>query len=400
MEKLGLFFTKIKELTFWQRIFSWRTIKSLSYDAFEEYKSLTNDLDRQNKIGDDFKNSLTLLQAENESLINQKNEVEKQILKKEGQIENLTGRVENLNSQVSELEKKLSRFESTEDERTKDYEKKIAQLDQVKSDLESRRKQLDDDRLQEQRELFDQMKKQWANHEDEVTQSIKQICQSQVIEYVDKVPFKGNPDNTIRICDEFIVFDAKSPANDDLTNFPKYVKAQTESVSKYTNYESVRNEIFLVVPSNTVDTIDKFTYNMGDYTAYVITKDSLEPVILSLKKIEEYEFAEQLSPEERDNICRILGKLLHTTKRKIQIDQFMNGQFLELLMKCSNDLPEDILLSVSEFEKAEKLNPPTERRTKEISTREILHKQDSLNAEAAVRGIPITKEIETIKETA
>ncbi len=395
-----MFFTKIKELTFWQRIFSWRTIKSLSYDAFEEYKSLTNDLDRQNKIGDDFKNSLTLLQAENESLINQKNEVEKQILKKEGQIENLTGRVENLNSQVSELEKKLSRFESTEDERTKDYEKKIAQLDQVKSDLESRRKQLDDDRLQEQRELFDQMKKQWANHEDEVTQSIKQICQSQVIEYVDKVPFKGNPDNTIRICDEFIVFDAKSPANDDLTNFPKYVKAQTESVSKYTNYESVRNEIFLVVPSNTVDTIDKFTYNMGDYTAYVITKDSLEPVILSLKKIEEYEFAEQLSPEERDNICRILGKLLHTTKRKIQIDQFMNGQFLELLMKCSNDLPEDILLSVSEFEKAEKLNPPTERRTKEISTREILHKQDSLNAEAAVRGIPITKEIETIKETA
>ena len=77
---------------------------------------------------------------------------------------------------------------------------------------------------------------------------------------------------------------------------------------------------------------------MGDYNVFVITIDSLEPIILSLKKIEEYEFAEQLSPEERDNICRIIGKFAHTTKRKIQVDQFFTNQFIELLVKCKNDL--------------------------------------------------------------
>ncbi len=61
---------------------------------------------------------------------------------------------------------------------------------------------------------------------------------------------------------------------------------------------------------------------MADYNVYIITKDSLEPIIIALKKIEEYEFADKLSPEERDNICRVIGKFAHTTKRKIQIDQF------------------------------------------------------------------------------
>ena len=35
--------------------------------------------------------------------------------------------------------------------------------------------------------------------------------------------------------EQLIVFDAKSPANDDLTNFPKYIKAQTENLKKYAN---------------------------------------------------------------------------------------------------------------------------------------------------------------------
>ena len=178
------------------------------------------------------------------------------------------------------------------------------------------------------------MKLQWSEHETSVEQKIKQLCQTHLIKYIDKVPFRGNPDNAIEICDEFIIFDAKSPANDDLTNFPKYIKTQTDNVKKYANQESVRKDIFLVIPSNTIETISELTYNMGDYNVYVITTDSLEPIILSLKKIEEYEFAEQLSPEERDNICRVIGKFAHTTKRKIQIDQFFANQFIDLLVKC------------------------------------------------------------------
>jgi hypothetical protein len=117
--------------------------------------------------------------------------------------------------------------------------------------------------------------------------------------------------------------------------------------------------------------------------------DALEQIILSLKKIEEYEFAEQLSPEERDNICRVLGKFAHLTKRRIQIDSFFAKQFIELAYKSEADLPKDILEKVVEFERSEKLNPPQEKRVKAISTKELEKDLTKLNNEAFSKGIII-----------
>ena len=40
MEKLGLFFEKIKSIGFWQRLFGWNNIRRLSYDAYEEFSRI------------------------------------------------------------------------------------------------------------------------------------------------------------------------------------------------------------------------------------------------------------------------------------------------------------------------------------------------------------------------
>ncbi|MFT5725312.1 MAG: hypothetical protein ACI9JN_002436 [Bacteroidia bacterium] len=398
MEKLSIFFTRIKEMSFWQRIFSWSAIRILSYEAYEQFKSLESNLNNRQEHLDGLKNKVIQLETENKGLNKNVQDFEKTVLSKDNQVESLNIKLDDLNKKITELNNKVSRFETNEESRHKDYEKKIAQLEQVKKDLDGDRTRLSDERVQEQQDQFDKMKRQWTAHETEVEQKIKQLCQTHLIKYVDKVPFRGNPDNTIEICDEFIIFDAKSPANDDLTNFPKYIKTQTDNVKKYANQDSVRKDVFLVIPSNTIGTISQLTYNMGDYNVYVITIDSLEPIMLSLKKLEEYEFAEQLSPEERDNICRVIGKFAHTTKRKIQIDQFFANQFIELLVKCKNDLPEDLLKSVIEFEKAEKLNPPPERRSKQILTKELQEKNDSINAEAQIRDISIPKTFDDVKK--
>jgi hypothetical protein len=106
---------------------------------------------------------------------------------------------------------------------------------------------------------------------------------------------------------------------------------------------------------------------MGDYNVYVITIDSLEPIILSLRKIEEYEFAEKLDPNDRDNICRIIGKFMHATKRKMETDFYFNKHFVSIIKKAEIDLPEEMLEKVVKFEVSEKLNPPMEQRVKKIS---------------------------------
>lgn len=169
---------------------------------------------------------------------------------------------------------------------------------------------------------------------------------------------------------------------------------QTESVKKYIKEDNVKKDIFLVIPSNTVDVIAPCLYNMGDYNVYVVTLDALEPIILSLKKLEEYEFVEQLTPEERENICRVIGKFAHMTKRRIQIDQFFGRQFLEILTRCESDLPRDVLEKVVEYEKSEKLNPPVDKRAKLISSEELEVDSQRIRKEAEAKAIAFPASIQ------
>jgi hypothetical protein len=89
----------------------------------------------------------------------------------------------------------------------------------------------------------------------------------------------------------------------------------------------------------------------------------------------------------------VLGKFAHLTKRRIQIDTFFIKQFMELAYKCENDLPAEILDKVIEFEKAEKLNPPTERRAKQISLKELEKDALKLRNETSTKGIAAIEEI-------
>lgn len=397
IEKLNLFFAKIRELTFWQRLFFWRSVRNLSYDAFEEFKSFEKNASNNLADFDIVEKKFTQVNTQNENLAEKIVQFEKSELKKDLEINSLNKKVEDLNVVINNLNKSISKYETTEEERLRNYENKITQLNQIKESLEKEIGRLNDERVQEKENVLEKMKRQWTEHETSVEQTIKMICQNHFIKYVDNVPFRGSPDNTVEICEEFIIFDAKCPANDDLTNFSKYIKAQTENVKKYANQENVKKDIFLVIPTSTIHTIAQLTYNMGDYTVYVITRDSLEPILLSLKKIENYQFVEQLSPEERDNICRVIGKFAHTTKRKIQIDQFFANEFLELLVRCKNDLPEDVLKQVIEYEKAERLNPPSEKKTKQILTKDLQDKNELINAEANIRGVIIPLNFEEMK---
>lgn len=397
MEKLSLFFSKIKELTFWQRLFSWHSLRNLSYDAFEEFKSLQKEMIQKNQSNDFLEKKLVQAETKSQGLQDSVVQYEKLIGKKEFDIHSLNHKVEDLTRKNSALENDKTKYESAEEQRAENYNHKISQLNQLKETLEREIKRLSDERMEEQKGSFERMKRQWSEHEITVEQALKMICQNHLIKYLDEVPFRGNPDNAIEICDEYIIFDAKCPANDDLTNFPKYIKAQTEAVKKYANQDRVKKDIFLVIPSNTIHTIKQLAYNMGDYHVYIITKDSLEPIILALKKIEDYEFVNQLSPEERDNICRVIGRFAHTTKRKIQIDQFFAAEFLDLLVKCKNDLPDEILKQVIEFENAEKLNPPSERKSKQILTSDLQEKHEFINAEAGIRKVVIPLNFEEMK---
>jgi len=289
------------------------------------------------------------------------------------------------------LKNEVSRLVNIEESRNETLRKSIESTNTLQQNLQTEIARVNDERVEKEKETLEKMKKSWGEHEKDVQRYIQLICNNHIIKYISQEDFpyaRNKPDNCIEIMDQFIVFDAKSPANDDLSNFPKYIKDQTENLKKYAKHENVKKDLFLVIPSNTLSVINQYTYNIGDYNVNIITKDSLEPIILSLKKIEEYEFADKLSPEERDNICRIIGKFAHTTKRRIQIDQFFANEFLDTLSKTGSLLPREILESVIQFENAEKLNPPMEKRKKQILTKDLKNQSDKIKKEIELREIP------------
>ncbi len=195
MEKLNLFFSKIRELTFWQRVFSWRSVRNLSYDAFEEFKSLQKDNTTKCKDYDELEKRFAKTFTKNEGLKNNIVQFERSVTEKNNDI-NL------LNNKITDLNKSVLKHETAEEQRRKDYENRVTKLNQVMETSEKEIKRLSDERVQEQQASFEKMKRQWNDHETTVQQALKMICQNHFIKYIDKVPFRGNPDERDKWAEE------------------------------------------------------------------------------------------------------------------------------------------------------------------------------------------------------
>ena len=423
-EALKSFFEKIRSLNFFQRLFSWKRIRNALIDAAAALSKTDSDLQtllanknelsnqlsnytkdvellkeqktrweeaqkRHNEIISEKDNSITLLNnqltAANTTCVNLKE-----------QIHNLQNELAAIKQKIADLEPKLNdvkgeciKLKQKEGTRVQEHSNAVASLNKISDQIQKERNEEKEERHTIELGKLASLKETWINHQSVVKTCIKNLCNKHTIEYVEKVPFRGEPDNCIKICDEYIILDAKSPGGGDASNFFNYLKTQADAAKKYATQENVKPDIFFVVPANTAEHIKQTAFHLGDYNVYVIFTDSLEPIILSLKKIESYEFAEQLSPEERENICRIMGKFAHLTKRRIQIDNFFARQFMEIVYKCESSLPEDILEEIAAFERSEKLNPPIEKRTKAINSKQLEIEITQLENDAVNKGIVI-----------
>jgi hypothetical protein len=371
---------RIRTISFWDRLFRWRRVRDQLIDANGDFERLWTDYTRERANGEALAGRNELLAERNDhltaevkrlsesegansqavtKLANRKNELDLEILAFKKDLERTQDELDKARDQLVVLH-------SEKEQRNQEFGERMATLKQYQEKIQMDRDREVQDRHEAELSRLKNMKDTWVLHQENVRQNMKALCSRHTIEYVDKVAFRGEPDNTVSVCGEFIIFDAKSPRGEDLSNFAVYVREQAEKARKYANEEKVKNWIFFVIPMNTLGVIRTFVHAFADYQVFVVSVDAIEPILLSLKKIGDYEFADQLDPEDRENICRILGKFAHLSKRRIQIDAYFINQFMELAYKCESDLPADVFERAIEFERTEKLNPPQERSAKAI----------------------------------
>lgn len=385
MNTLKQLLTEVNSIGFWGRIFGWGRVKNLIASAMTELEVLLDRATRYDTILNDLQEQLAVSKAETRGKTDQLIGLEKSKAAADAELTKLR-------EETSRLQKENAVLKNEEEQRIRERDQAVGNLAKIQEKI-----QRDQDKFvaeQNQKEItrLENMKATWAKHQTGSAERIKSLCQKHTIQYLKDVPFKGEPDNTVVICEEYIVFDAKSPDSDDLGNFPKYLKTQAEKAIKYAKQEGVKKDIFFVVPSNTVEHLSQFVYPHADHDVYIISADSLEPILLNLQKIEEYEFAKELTPDQRANICRVIGRFAHLAKRRVQVDNYFATQTIELAYACENYLPEEIMNEVKEYEKAEKLNPPQEKRVKNIPVGDIEKDTKKVQREAEGRGVNIDAE--------
>ena len=408
MENLPLFrsfFEAIRSYSFFHRIFKWGALIRQSAGAWEEVTEVLSSIKAERNEKNELITQKQLLENDLSNQNRQIGELRQQITKLEtqqqGERDNHLQQVQFLQQKLKEREDTLRQREDTilkvregEQQRREQFQQQLQKAITAQEIFEREKASLHQKELDAIQAQQEKLKNTWNEHQNTVEQTIRRICNQKGLEYVTEFPFRGKPDNAVRIAGETVIFDAKSPGSDDLGNFKNYIRSQSEQAKKYAGQENVRKDIYMVIPNNAAEVLDTFSFDKGDYRVYVITLDALEPVLITLQQIENYEFVEQLSPEERQSICRIIGSLIYASKRRIQVDQYFNGHLLELITRVQRELPTSMAADITQTEQAMKLNPSTDRRSKAISMEVLEKTHQQQEAQAGAHEAPTPKNIE------
>ncbi|MGZ3937802.1 MAG: hypothetical protein ACXVLT_03700, partial [Flavisolibacter sp.] len=294
ISKLKLLIERINTLSFFERLFGWKKFKAGLVEISISLSNLANklqDLDdlkiRLTQINGELQNTikeqrrlefseqrLTQLIAARDVDINrltadyntektQRENLERQFRETNKDLGELKRRAEQAEIELKERTAENIRLKNEEALRMEEHKKNISTLNELREQLQKERLEEIEEKHQQELSRREALKRTWRDHQTEVQNQLKGLCNKHTIQYIDKVPFKGEPDNTLYICDEYVVFDAKSPLTDDLSNFPYYLKDQTEKAKKYAKVDDVKTDIFFVVPSNTLQVIKQPVYNMA-----------------------------------------------------------------------------------------------------------------------------------------
>ena len=92
-ERLNLFFERVKTIGFLQRLFRWGVLRSLSYDAYEEFKALTSSFERISKELDQSRSAAGILENDVEHLKSSHMKMENEVRQLEKNIQDSNARM-------------------------------------------------------------------------------------------------------------------------------------------------------------------------------------------------------------------------------------------------------------------------------------------------------------------
>jgi hypothetical protein len=367
----------ITSASFWKVIFGWKKIKSQILDVLFEIQKLIDSGELTQSQLESTQRALHQSDIQLSSAQQRIYELNQDKAQYSTELTSLRDHNRSLSAEVAQLKR-------TDEIRYDEHHRSLQTLSELKDRVIEEQRQEKEAKHNAEQERLAILSRNWQHHQQDVKNKIMLLCEKYTIQYVHDVPFKGNPDNVLLICQQYAVFDSKSPRGEDLKNFPTYVAKEAHAATKYAEKKDVRPDIYFVVPSNTLEELKQTVYEFEKHRVILIPIEALDPVLMSLKRIEDFEIVEQLSPEGREAVCRIIGRLIHNIKRNVQVDLYMSRESLSLANDCAALLPLEIAKEVATIERAMVVNPSQERKGKEIQLDDLQQDLQSATRLSAV----------------
>lgn len=283
----------------------------------------------------------------------------------------LEAKIEGLTMERDSLKKSVVKFEADMEQREREFNDRLARLEAAKLSLDQERQRVireDEDRLALEATERDRL---WADHENSVIASLTDLTKQPQFLFTSysntSLPegFDGSlkPDFMIEFLDQYVIFDAKVSKAKSLQT---YVNDQVKkTVEKVKNNDKIYKWIFLVVPATALSELKTHHYPVEGYHLFVISPEAIPAVLASLKNITRYEFAEQMDPQQRENIIQTIAELDFHINLRNAADIVLSKMGVEILQKT--------------------------RRVDPAIAEEVAQKKIPMNAKAAVAASDIKK---------
>lgn len=260
--------------------------------------------------------------------------------------EALKGDVKALQQEREMLSNRVARFEAEAEAKTKRHEDMAKQLDNVKQALEDEKVRIRREDEERQQQLLAARDRMWNDHEQDVIAQLNELTKKEHCQFPSytntNLPeeFSGSlkPDYMIGFLQQYVIFDAKVSRSQDLQNYMK--ESVKKTAAKLKGNQHIYPTVYLVVPTDAIADLKQLSFYEEGFTFYIISPDALEPILASFKRIEQYEFAEAMDPQERENIVDLIAAFhFHISSRNAhELGLMLHG--LETLDKAEKMHPE------------------------------------------------------------
>jgi len=298
-----------------------------------EYERLQAEIERRDEQIVDLKTKIETEKKE-------KNELSGKGKQLYDSFKNMESDLKVLRNERDALQSRVKEFEADEKRREKEFSTQLEKLEAAKKGLEDERKRViheDEERLRLEAEARDRL---WADHENAVIAAMTDLCKLPTLAFTGytntNLPdgFDGSlkPDFMIDFLGQYVIFDAKiSKAKSLKTYIDDQIK---KTVEKVKDNDKIYKSIFLVVPASALTELKKHHYEVDGYSLFVVPPEALAPILASFKRISLYEFAEQMDPQQRENIVQLIAELDFHINLRNAADIILSKMGTDLLSKA------------------------------------------------------------------